>query len=61
MLLQEFENPARGIGGLDAHLRDAAQEEREPGLEIAGVRYRLEPLVVLLPMTLEVVRQIGPA
>ncbi len=58
MLLTELENPARGVGGLHAHLRDAAQEKREPCLKVAYVPHCLKPLVVLLPMTLEVVGQV---
>ena len=58
MLLPQLEDPARGVGGFDADVGNTTQEEREPALEVAGVPCGLEPLVVLLTMTLEVVRQV---
>ena len=42
------EDAARGLGGLSADLGDAAQEEREPALPVAGVAHGLQAVVVLL-------------
>src|SRR5438128_2436589 len=58
MVFAQLENSARGVRRLRAHFDDAAQEEREPPLEVASVPHRLEKVIVLLTVPLEIVRQV---
>src|SRR5262249_28137388 len=56
--LAERKNPARRFSGLSAHFGDPLKEKREPALPVAAVTYRLQPIVVFLTVTLEVVREV---
>jgi hypothetical protein len=58
MLLAKQQDPARRFGGLPADLSDTSQEELEPTLPVACLADRLEPVVVRLSMSLEIVREI---
>src|SRR5690606_33947461 len=58
VLALKAQDRARRGGGFGGDLLDPAQEEAEPGLPRAVVTDRLQPIVVLLPVTLEVVAQV---
>lgn len=58
MSLSQVENAPRGFGGFDADLDHPSKKELEPDFPVALFPDRLQPVVVCLPVTLEVVRQV---